>query len=94
MLTTCEGGRPEPCLRPATVFGAGSLLTFPAFPETGTVEDSLNFWDVPEGGGVEKGREIRVSAVECSYHWTLFLGLQEERLGEREMQRQAASVTF
>lgn len=70
------------------------MLTFPAFPETETVEDSLNFWDVPEGGGVEKGREIRVSAVECSYHWTLFLGLQEERPREREMQRQAASVTF
>lgn len=31
------------------------------------------------GGGVETGREIRVSVVEWCYQRTLFLGLQEER---------------
>lgn len=82
MWTTCgETERTRCCLRPTTVFGTGSFLTF---PETGTVEDSRNFRNEPGGGGgVETGREIRVSVVEWCYKRTLFLGLQEERDRER-----------
>lgn len=83
MWTTCgETERTGRRLRPTTVFGAGSFLTFPTFPETGTVEDSRNsrneLWG-GGGGGVETGREIRVSVVEWCYQRTLFLGWQEER---------------
>lgn len=60
-------------LSPTTVFGAGSSLTFPTFPETGTVEDSWNFRNEPGGGGgVETGWDIKVSMVEWYYQRLYF----------------------
>lgn len=88
MWTTCgKTERTRRHLSPTTVFGAGSFFTFPTFPETGTAEDSRNFRNEPGGGGgVETGWDIKVSVVEWCYQRTLFLGLQEERNGEQDMQ--------
>lgn len=61
-------------LSPAALSGAaGTSSAFPAFPETGTVQDSRNLRNEPGGaGGVETGWDIKVSVVEWSHQRTLF----------------------